>query len=157
MSYTSYFPFIVATTSRSSTPEWTAERLDEEGRRAGKAISWARAARAGEFKRDPYEHVNIEGILQVYSIVSTLFVSLALGQATPRMLSLLGLEQGIGDENSMLESLHIPAVGILVLSFLCSIIAGGILAPQQNRSRMIWFIKGFAGGMLYFKKFSNVF
>ena len=125
------------------TPEWTAEMLDEEGRRAGKAISWARAARAGEFKSDPYEHVNVEGVLQTYSIVSTLIVAFCFGKATPSMLTLVGI-----DEDSVLSLLRIPAFGILITSLISSMTASFILAPQQNRSRFAWFIKGFAGGEL---------
>jgi hypothetical protein len=115
--------------------------LDEEGRRAGKALSWARAARAGEFKSDPYEHLNVEGSLQIYSIITTLFVALSFGKASPTMLSLFNMNQ-----DDFFSLTHLPALLILITSLVSSVTAGFIIAPQKNRSKLAWFVKGFAGG-----------
>ena len=117
--------------------------LDEEGRRAGKAISWARAARAGEFMSDPYEHVNVEGGLQIYSIVSTLIVAFYFGKASPSLLTMLDLP-----EEDVFSLFRVPAYIILTASLISSVTAGFILAPQQNRNRLAWFVKGFAGGKM---------
>jgi hypothetical protein len=123
------------------TPDWTPEMLDEEGRRAGRAQAWARAARAGEFKKDPYESLNIEGSLQVYSILTTLLATFAFGKSTSQCLDLLKIA-----DSSIVESLHGPALALILISVGSSIVCSVVLAPGKNRSSFVWGVKGFAGG-----------
>merc|ERR1719362_411627 len=53
------------------TPNWTPEMLDEEGKRRGEAISWARSAKEGMYKSDPYEELRIENELRTYAIFAS--------------------------------------------------------------------------------------
>jgi len=126
------------------TPDWTPELLDEEGRRAGKAISWARSARAGEFKKDPYENLNIEGNLQLYSIFSALLVSFAFGQSSLPFLEKIGFETS--EVDACINALQVPALALIAASILSSGVCGFGLAPTKNRSTFAWAIKGLAGG-----------
>ena len=129
-------------TGPRQVPDWTPEKLDEEGRRAGRAQAWARAARAGEFKKDPFEQMNIEGSMQFYCIAAASLTSLAYGKATPKALSLLGME---GSSN-IIESLHVPALVLLLAAIGSSIVCSAVLAPGKNRNSFAWGVKGFAGG-----------
>jgi len=132
-------------TGPKMTPEWTPQKLDEEGRRAGRALSWAREARAGEYQKDPYECLNIEGSLQLYSIASVLFVSFAFGNSTPNFLGTLNFaDQG----NSILNIIQGPALGIILASISSSIFCAAVLAPGKERSAFAWGLKGLAGGPL---------
>jgi len=132
-------------TSPPQTPEWTPAMLDEEGIKAGKAIAWARAARAGEFQKDPYERLNIEGRLQVYSILTIAVTAFAFGKATPSFLSAV-LEDGVVFNGlGLLQGL---AYVLVLNAVLAGALCGGVVAPQKNRNGFIWGVKGLAGGPL---------
>lgn len=126
------------------TPDWTPEMLDEEGKKAGRAMSWAREQAAAEYKKDPYELLNIEGSLQVYSIFTTLIVAFAFGNSSSKFLDILNVGS---DASSLLETLQVPALAFVVAS-IGSCIGCVVLASQKNRSAFVWGIKGFAGGPL---------
>lgn len=137
-------------TGPRQTPDWTPEMLDEEGRRAGKAMAWAKAARAGEFKKDPFERLNIEGSLQAYSIITALIASFAFGRASPSFLSVvLGIDATTGKDGvgffSILQGL---ALVLMLNSVLASVLCGGVFAPKLNRNSFTWGVKGLAGGPL---------
>jgi hypothetical protein len=127
------------------TPDWTPERLDEEGRRVGQAMAWARKARAGEFKKDPYELLNIEGRLQIYSVITTPFVAFSFGNATKKMFEILNLDTNAMD--GLLDILQPVALAIVMASLASSIFCI-VQAPVRNRSAFVWAIKGYAGGPL---------
>ncbi len=125
-------------------PEWTAEQLDEEGRRRGKTYDWARKVREEKErnigKKDLAETIDVHGELRVYAISFTLLSSLAYGKATPQALewiqaspTLLALVQGV-------------ALTLLLASVGSSIYSSAVLAPPKNRNSLIWAVKGFAGG-----------
>ncbi len=135
------------------TPDWTPELLDEEGRRAGKAMSWARAARAGEFKNDPFELLSIEGALQLYSIVTTLLVSFAFGNSSSRLLEEI---LHYSDSAALLEFLRAPALAFVLTSIGSGIVCGIVLAPQKNRNSFVWGVKGFAGGPLAIRELKDL-
>ena len=130
-------------TGPMQTPDWTPERLDEEGRKAGQAIAWAKKAREGEFKTDPFEILSIDGGLQVYSIITSIFVAFAFGNSSRKLIEIFDLN----DLSGVLDVAQAPALAIIVASVgscvLCSIQASG-----KNRNSFIWGIKGFAGGPL---------
>jgi len=132
-------------TSPAQTPEWTPAMLDEEGRKAGKAMAWAKAARAGEFQKDPYERLNIEGRLQIYSIVTTALAAFAFGKSTPSFLSAV-LDDGV--VFSGLGLLQGLAYVLVLNAVLAGALCGGVVAPQMNRSGFVWGVKGLAGGPL---------
>ena len=125
------------------TPDWTPERLDEEGRRAGKSMAWAKKARAGEFKKDPFELLNIEGSLKAYSVLTTTFIAIALGKSTPKLFEILQMD--MNQMNSLLGVLQGPAL-VLVLASIGSCIFCVTQAPAKNRSALVWAMKGYIGG-----------
>lgn len=116
--------------------------LDEEGKKRGKAIAWAKKAKAGEFMKDPFENVAIEGSLRVYCVLSALLVAFAFGASTPSALSMIGIEDG----SPVLNVLQAPALAIVVAALGSSIMSAAILAPQKNRSKFAWAVKGLFGG-----------
>jgi len=124
------------------TPDWTPDRLDEEGRRAGQAQAWAKSARSGEFKKDPFEQMNIEGSLQYYCIFAAFLTSIGFGRATPKALSFFGID------NDIILTLQVPALALVVAAFGSSIVCAATLAPEKKRSSFVWAVKGFAGGPL---------
>ncbi len=129
------------------TPDWTPEMLDEEGKRAGRAISWAKKAREGEFLKDPYELLSIEGSLQLYSIVTTLITAFAFGKSSTTFLENT-LQFNKSDSGALLELLQAPAFAFVLASVGSCIVCGAILAPSKNRNSFVWGVKGFAGGPL---------
>lgn len=127
------------------TPDWTPERLDEEGKRTGQAMAWARKAKAGEFKKDPYELLSIEGGLQLYSLITTPFVAFSFGSATRNMVERLSLD--VNGIDGLLDVCQPVALAIVSAS-IASCIFCLAQAPGKNRSAFVWAIKGYAGGPL---------
>lgn len=137
------------------TPDWTPAMLDEEGIRAGKAMSWAREARAGEFQTDPFEILSIEGPLQFYSIVTTLLVAFAFGNSSSKLLeSVLKFNQS--DSSALLNLMQGPALAFVLASVGSSVFCGVFLAPQKKRNSFVWGVKGFAGGPLAIKQLKDL-
>jgi len=136
-------------TGPMQTPDWTPERLDEEGKRAGQAMAWARKSRAGEFKKDPFEMLNIEGFLQVYSVFTSVFVAVAFGKSTPRLFeilpTLMNMDINMQDVNGLLDVLKGPALA-MILASIGSCIYCTLEAPGKNRSTFVWGLKGYVGG-----------
>lgn len=126
------------------TPEWTPERLDEEGRRQGRAQAWIRKARAGEFKSDPYEQLRVEGGSRVYSIITALTVAFAYGNASEKALEFIlgNKESGV----AVLEVVQIPALVLLLVCVGSSVFSGAVLAPSKKRNSFVWSVKGLMGG-----------
>lgn len=129
-------------TGPMQTPDWTPERLDEEGRKAGQAMAWARKAKAGEFKSDPYELLSIQGGIQAYSILTTLFTAFVFGNSTKRLFEIFNI-----DANGFLDVAQGPALAIILAS-IGSCVLCGIQASGKNRNVFVWGVKGFAGGPL---------
>ena len=127
------------------TPLWTPEMLDEAGKKAGEAQAWARKARMGELKKDPFEMLAVEGELRVYSIFVAITGALGFGNATPKALQMLGL--GSGADNA-LDFLQIPALALVVAGIGSAVANGVIYAPPKRRSSFVWGVKGLMGGPL---------
>ena len=137
------------------TPDWTPAMLDEEGKRAGQAMSWAREARAGEFKTDPFEILSIEGSSQFYSIITTLIVAFAFGNSSSKLLvDILQFNQS--DANALLSLMQGPALAFVLASVGSSVFCGAILAPGKNRNAFVWGVKGFAAGPLAIKQLKDL-
>lgn len=126
------------------TPLWTPELLDEAGKKAGEAQAWARKARMGELKKDPYEILAVEGDLRVYSVFAAITVALAFGQSTPTALDMVGL----GSLEGLVGFSKIPALAILAAGLGSAVANGVALAPPKKRSSFVWGIKGLMGGPL---------
>ena len=125
-------------------PDWTPEQIDEEGKRQGRAQAWARKARAGELKSDPYEQLIVEGGSRIYSVLAALFVSLAFGNASDVALAFL-----LGSDDAALDTLALlkyPALALILVSIGSSAISAALLAPSKKRNSFIWAVKGFMGG-----------
>lgn len=133
------------------TPLWTAEKLDEEGRRAGRATDWARKARAGEFVQDPLEMVVISGGLRYYNMATALLIAIAFGAPTRVILTSEWLG---GSGSGFADNLQGPALALILAnvgsSIFCYIQAGG-----KNRSKFVWGVKGLMGGPLAVAEFSQ--
>ena len=129
-------------TGPMQTPDWTPERLDEEGIRAGQSLAWARRAREGEFKSDPFELLSIEGGQQAYSVLTTVFTAFVFGSSTKKLFEILNF-----DDNGLLDLAQGPALAI-VLASIGSCILCGLEAPSKNRNGFVWGVKGYAGGPL---------
>lgn len=124
------------------TPLWTPEKLDEAGRKAGEAQSWARRERMNKLKRDENEALEIQGELRVYSVFAAITCALAYGRATPNAASMLGLD------SSGLDALRIPALALIAASIGSAVVNSAILAPPKRRSSAVWGVKGLMGGPL---------
>ncbi|KAL9182794.1 hypothetical protein ACHAXT_004073 [Thalassiosira profunda] len=125
------------------TPLWTPEKLDEAGKKAGEAQAWARKARMGELKKDPFEVLAVEGELRAYSVFVAIAVALAYGNATPRALSMIGL-----GEDASLDFVRIPALALLAAGVGSAAVNAVALAPPKRRSSFVWGLKGLMGGPL---------
>ncbi|KAL3767390.1 hypothetical protein ACHAWO_010409 [Cyclotella atomus] len=125
------------------TPLWTAEKLDEAGKQAGRAQAWAKRARMGELKKDPYESLELTGSLRIYSIFFAITTAFAFGNATPTVLTIAGLSS-----DELTEVMRIPSLVLLVAAAGSAIVNGAVMAPPKRRSSIVWFIKGLMGGPL---------
>jgi hypothetical protein len=133
-------------TGPKQVPDWTAERIDEQAKKTGEAIAWAKKAKAGQFKKDPDEILAIEGGLQAYCMASALTVAFAFGRASPSALTLLGFTDDAA--HGLLNAAQVPALALLVASFGSAIVSSIVLAPGKNRNGFVWGVKGLAGGPL---------
>jgi hypothetical protein len=134
------------------TPDWTPERLDEYAKMQGRTQAWARRARMGEFVTDPNESFDMPLGNRVYSIGSAFLVAFAIGRATPSfLLDVVGMERGyqsMEDVTQLTGALQIPGLALALASVGSCIVCGAVLAPERNRSFLVWAIKGFLGGPL---------
>jgi hypothetical protein len=126
------------------TPLWTPEKLDEAGRKAGEAQAWARKARMGELKKDPFEVLAVEGELRLYSIAAAMTVAIAFGKSSKEALSMIG----ISDFDPVLDVLKVPALALLAAGLGSCMVNSLVLAPQKKRSGFVWGVKGLMGGPL---------
>lgn len=126
------------------TPDWTAERLDEEGKRQGQAISWARRAKEGQYIQDADEEILVQNESRLYATFSSFLVSIAFGRSSlDFMITLIGID--LDQAQSFLEILKYPALSVGVAAFLSSGISV-LLAKEKNRNQFVWAVKGFMGG-----------
>ncbi len=126
------------------TPLWTPEKLDEAGRKAGEAQAWARKARMGELKKDPFEVLAVEGELRLYSIAAAMTVAIAFGNSSKGAFSMIG----ISDFDPVLDVLKVPALALLAAGLGSGLVNALVLAPQKKRSVFVWGVKGLMGGPL---------
>ena len=125
------------------TPLWTPEKLDEAGKKAGEAQAWARKARLGELRKDPFEILAVEGELRAYSILVAITVALAFGNSTPTALDMFGLNL-----DGLLDVAKIPALVLMVAGLGSAVANGVVFAPAKKRSSFVWGLKGLMGGPL---------
>lgn len=122
------------------------EKLDEWGRKQGKAQAWARRAREGEFVKDPLETTELGTEQRVFSILTSLMVATAFGKSTPTFLvQMSGLLDDEAAARSILGTLQAPAAGLLVAS-MGSLFYCAVQASEKNRDPVVWSIKGLLGG-----------
>ena len=133
-------------TGPRQVPEWTAERIDDQTRKTGEALAWARKAKEGQYANDPEEVLSIEGGMQAYCMAAALYLALSFGRATPSALSLFGYSDGAA--RGLIDTLQGPAFGVLLASIGSAAASAVLLAPGKNRNAIVWGIKGFMGGPL---------
>ena len=126
------------------TPLWTPEKLDEAGRKAGEAQAWARKARLGELKKDPFENLEVQGELRLYSVVAAISVAIAFGNSSPQALSMVGFN----DSEVLLDVFKVPALTLLAAGLGSGFANALFFAPQKKRSGFVWLVKGLMGGPL---------
>lgn len=124
------------------TPLWTPEKLDDAGRKAGEAQAWARKARMGALKKDPFEVLAVEGQLRLYSIFAAVIVSCSFGNSTPQALDMIGLA------SNDLVLFKIIALTLIVAGLGSAVVNSAALAPPRRRSSFVWGVKGLFGGPL---------
>ncbi|KAL3789180.1 hypothetical protein ACHAW5_002439 [Stephanodiscus triporus] len=124
------------------TPLWTPEKLDDAGRKAGEAQAWARKARMGALKKDPFEVLAVEGQLRLYSIFAAVIVSCSFGNSTPKALDMIGLA------SNDLTLFKIIALTLIVAGLGSAVVNSTALAPPRRRSSFVWGVKGLFGGPL---------
>ena len=125
------------------TPNWTPEMLDEEGRKRGKALAWARKAKAGEFVKDPYETLVVDGSIRLYSIFAATLIAFAFGRATPVLFEMLNAQE---IASVVQQVAQVPAVVVILAAVGSSVVNSVKLAPEKNRSQFVWGFKGLVGG-----------
>jgi hypothetical protein len=135
-------------TGPRQTPDWTAERLDEYAKMQGQAQSWARRAKLGEFVKDPFETMDSPIEFRLYAVLSAWFVAFAFGRATPMFLQDVVGSWSSSDIVSLTDSLQLPALVLGLASVGSSVVCAALLAPERNRSVLVWAVKGFFGGPL---------
>ena len=117
--------------------------MDEYTKQQGKAVSWAKRAKLGEFVKDPNELLVLSLPMSLYCVMTWFIVAFAFGRSTPAFLTM------IGSEGSSLNGVfQAPGLALAVASLGSSIFNAAILAPQQNRDVFTWAVKGFCGGPL---------
>lgn len=135
-------------TGPSQTPDWTAEKLDEYAIQQGKAQSWARRSRLGEFVKDPSETADLSTEVRLYAISTAFFVAFAFGRATPKFLAEVLQIGTINSAEGLQGVLQVPALALALASLGSSIVCAALLAPERNRSVISWGLKGLFGGPL---------
>ncbi|KAG7342013.1 hypothetical protein IV203_007105 [Nitzschia inconspicua] len=135
-------------TGPRQTPDWTPERLDEYAKMQGRAQSWARRAKLGEFVKDPFESLDSPIEFRLYAVLTAWFVAFSFGRATPAFLRDVVGSWSDPDIHSLTDTLQVPALALALASMGSSIICGALLAPEKNRSVLVWAVKGFFGGPL---------
>ncbi|GKY91282.1 hypothetical protein MPSEU_000100700 [Mayamaea pseudoterrestris] len=129
------------------TPDWTAQRIDDELNRQGDAISWARNARDDQLMIDDAESLDLGVLQQVYSVATAILISMSFGKATPAFLTMLGVDGASYQTSQILDVLKIPAVGLLAASLASSVLCS-LKAPEKKRNPIIWTFRGLLGGPL---------
>ena len=135
-------------TGPAQTPDWTPEKLDEYGKQQGRAQSWARRSRLGEFVRDPFETEDLSFEVRLYAISTAFFVAFAFGRATPKFLAEVLQIGTINSAQGIQDVLKGPALALALASLGSSIVCAAYLAPERNRSVISWGLKGLFGGPL---------
>jgi hypothetical protein len=128
------------------TPEWTVERIDAYVETQGRAVSWARRARMGEFVTDPFETLDMTLGLRIYCLLTTFGIAFSFGRSTPTFLqSFFHVDN---PETLVQGPLQTPALVFLLASLGSSAVCGFLLAPERKRNSFYWAVKGLLGGPL---------
>ena len=115
------------------------------GRQRGKAESWARRAKLGEFVKDPEESLDLSLDIRLYSVLTAVSVSIAFGRSTsPFLTSFMDPSSAQGIQSS----LQAPALALVAASVGSCIVCGALFAPPKNRNEALWALKGLLGGPL---------
>lgn len=143
-------------TGPGQTPDWTAEKIDEYAIQQGRAQDWARRSRQGEFMKDPAETSDLPTEVRLYAMATSLFFSFSFGRATPNFLADL-LHVGTLDSAEGLQGvLQVPALVLALASLGSGVLCAASLAPERNRSVIVWGLKGLLGGPLTVLKLKDL-
>lgn len=127
---------------------WTAESIDEWGKRKGKSLSELQRARQDSIVLDENERLDLDLSQRAYSILTALAIAVGFGRSTPTFLAqTLGLFSSPqdGDLTEVLDVLKVPALALLLAS-IGSCVYCGLQAPGKKRNSILWAFKGLFGG-----------
>jgi hypothetical protein len=120
--------------------DWTVERLDAWSRQQKELQIWANRERERKIQADAVENFDSLGVGKLVSIGTAFTTAFAFGRATPTFwVTLL--------QHDLAELAIVQALAVALLC-TCAGSAGycGYLAPQLQRSRTLWTLKGLLGG-----------
>ena len=101
----------------------------------------------GEFVKDPEEVLDLPFVIRLYTVATLFLLAVAFGRSTPTFfVETTGLIETIDDAHRLMETFEIPASALGLANFGSAIVCSVILAPQRNRSPLVWGIKGLCGG-----------
>lgn len=130
------------------TPDWTPELLDEYTAQQGKAISWAKKARMGEFLKDPDEDLTqMPIIFRVYCALTAFEIAFAYGRSTPTFL-LQSWNLQSDQTQGFMSVFQSLGLALCVGAIGGGVVCGALLAPEKNRSSFVWGVKGLIAGPL---------
>jgi hypothetical protein len=122
----------------------------------GKAQSWARRAKLGEFVKDPYETMESPIEFQLYAVFTAWFIAFAFGRATPAFLGGVGGTISTTDIHDLIGTLRVPACVLALVSMGSCWVCAAMLAPERNRSVLVWAMKGLFGGPLAIRQLQEL-
>lgn len=128
--------------SGSSVPkgDWTVERIDAWALQQKELQSWARKERERKVQADKLENFDSLGLGKLTSVVTAFTTAFAFGRATPALW-----ESVLQRDMDELVAVKAIAATFLLASVGSSAYCGQV-APQLQRSRTLWMIKGLLGG-----------
>jgi hypothetical protein len=122
------------------------ETLDQYTKEQGRAQSWAKKARLGEFVNDPEEDMlNVPIFFRFYCILAAFEICFAFGKSTATVLQWFNIDGAVG---GLLAPLQVLGLILAVSSIVGGVACGFLLAPERNRSSFVWTVKGLIGGPL---------
>jgi hypothetical protein len=137
------------------TPDWTAERIDDELSRQGDAVSWARRARDERIVTDRAESLELGNVQQAYSLLTASLGAASFGKSTPIFLTMAGVLGSQEQIQGMLDVLRIPSLGLFLASVASSVLCSK-QAVEKRRNSIVWTLKGLLGGPLTLRELQQL-
>ena len=85
---------------------------------------------------------------QLYAVFTAWFIAFSFGRATPAFLRDVVGSWTAAEIHTLTDTLQIPALALGLASLGSTVVCAALLAPERNRSVLVWAAKGFFGGPL---------